>query len=133
MTNCWILLGKKRRIWHKENLTNIYPLDLTAILASRPCRLPKDRRRKTADRRKTALSAVNRPEIADFRDTHDAVDYDDQTHKVEMEFDLQSRRHYIAIDPDLLSRLRQVARSRGISLESLANLWLQKRALAVKN
>ncbi|HEY84780.1 MAG TPA: hypothetical protein G4N96_06690 [Chloroflexi bacterium] len=72
-------------------------------------------------------------EIADFRDTHDAVDYDDQTHKVEMEFDLQSRRHYIAIDPDLLSRLRQVARSRGISLESLANLWLQKRALAVKN
>jgi len=44
----------------KDYLTNIYPSDLTAILASKSCRLPKDRRWKTADRRKTALSAVNR-------------------------------------------------------------------------
>jgi hypothetical protein len=33
-------------------------------------------------------------------------------------------------DPDLLTRLRELARARGVGLESLANLWLQERVLA---
>jgi len=49
-----------------------------------------------------------------------------------MDFDLQTRRHYIAIDPELLVRLHKLAQTRGISLESLTNLWLQERALAVE-
>ena len=69
-------------------------------------------------------------EMAEFWDTHDATDFDDQTHEVAMEFDLRVRRHYVAIDPELLARLRKLAQARGITLESLANLWLQERALA---
>lgn len=69
-------------------------------------------------------------EMADFWDTHDVSDYHDQTHKVEMTFALETRTHYVAIDPELMARLRKLARQRGISLESLANLWLQERALA---
>ncbi len=69
-------------------------------------------------------------EMAEFWDTHDATDFDAQTHEVEMQFDLQRRRHYIAIDPDVLARLREAAAARGLSAESLANLWLQERALA---
>ena len=68
-------------------------------------------------------------EMAEFWDTHDATDFDDQTHEVEFSFDLRSRRHYIAIDPDLLTRLRELAAARGLSAGSLANLWLQERAL----
>ena len=68
-------------------------------------------------------------EMADFWDTHDASDFDDQTHEVSIEFDLRSRRHYIAIDPDVLARLRDAASARGLSAESLANLWLQERVL----
>ena len=45
-------------------------------------------------------------EMAEFWETHDATDYDDQTYKVTMEFDLQTRHHYVAIDPELLARLR---------------------------
>ena len=71
-------------------------------------------------------------EMADFWDTHDAADYDDQTEQVEIEFDLETRRHYIAIDPELQNRLRKLAQARGISLESLANLWLQEQALAAE-
>lgn len=66
-------------------------------------------------------------EMAEFWDTHDATDFDAQTVKADIEFDLHSRRHYIAIDPDLLLHLRQVATARGLSAESLANLWLQER------
>ena len=68
-------------------------------------------------------------EMADFWDTHDASDFDNQTHDVSIEFDLRSRRHYIAIDPDVLARLRDAASARGLSAESLANLWLQERVL----
>ena len=67
--------------------------------------------------------------MADFWDAHDATDFDDQTHEVPVEFDLRSRRHYIAIDPEVLARLRDAASARGLSAESLANLWLQERVL----
>jgi hypothetical protein len=69
-------------------------------------------------------------EMAEFWDTHDATDFHDQTHQVDMEFNLHRRRHYLAIEPELLSRLREQAESRGVGLESLANLWLQERVLA---
>jgi hypothetical protein len=68
-------------------------------------------------------------ELADFWDSHDATEFDAQTREVEMEFDLRARRHYIAIDPDVLARLRAEAAARGLSTESLANLWLQERVL----
>lgn len=72
-------------------------------------------------------------EMAEFWDTRDATDYDDQTQEVEFSCDLRTRRRYIAIDPDVLARLRKVAAARGLSAESLANLWLQERALTQEN
>ncbi|HJW83966.1 MAG TPA: hypothetical protein VJ754_06650 [Anaerolineae bacterium] len=35
----------------------------------------------------------------------------------------------LAIDPEVLARLRDAASARGLSAESLANLWLQERVL----
>jgi hypothetical protein len=72
-------------------------------------------------------------EMDEFWETHDATDYDDRTHEVTMEFDLGTHHHYIAVDPELLARLRRLAQARGISLESLANLWLQGRISAAEN
>ena len=69
-------------------------------------------------------------EMADFWDTHDATDFDEQTYQVSIEFDLDSRRHYLALEPDLIERLRAQAQAQGISLEKLANLWLRERAWA---
>jgi hypothetical protein len=65
-------------------------------------------------------------EIGDFWDSHDATDFEGETHPVEFDVDVQTRRHYVAVDPDLLERLRQEARARGVSAESLINLWLQE-------
>ena len=69
-------------------------------------------------------------EMAEFWDTHDATDFEDQTYEVDITFDLRTRRHYVAIDPDLLQRLRETAASRGLTTESLVNLWLQERVLS---
>jgi len=69
-------------------------------------------------------------EMAAFWDEHDAAEFEDQTHKVDMTFDLAVRRHYVAIDPTLLQDLRRTAVSRGLNTESLINLWLQERLLS---
>jgi hypothetical protein len=65
-------------------------------------------------------------EIGDFWDSHDATDFEGETCPVEFDVDVQTRRHYVAVEPDLLERLRREAHARGVSAESLINLWLQE-------
>jgi hypothetical protein len=83
---------------------------------------------------KDKLSSISKSstieEMAEFWDTHDVTDFEDDTYEVEMEFDIQFRSHYVAIDPDLLQGLRKAAASRGLSAESLINLWLQEKLLS---
>lgn len=77
---------------------------------------------------KTSLSqSTSLEELADFWDSHDMADFEAETEAVEMTFDLKARRHYVAIDPDLLNSLRETAQMRGLTTESLVNLWLQER------
>lgn len=67
-------------------------------------------------------------EAADFWDMHSVADYPSEV--VDVEFDLQGARKYVAIDTEVLSQLEHRARDRGISLETLVNLWLQERLSA---
>jgi len=68
-------------------------------------------------------------EMADYWDSHDATDFDAETREADIEFDIHTIHHYIALDPDLLTQLRRIAQRRGLGTESLANLWLQERVL----
>ena len=88
---------------------------------------------ENADRVSSLSHSSTLADMADFWDTHDATEFDAQTHEVAMSFDLRTRRHYIAVDPDVLAQVREAAAARGLSIESLANLWLQERALSVKS
>lgn len=66
--------------------------------------------------------------IAEFWDTHSLADHWDDTEPAELAFAPEARRHYlIAIDPQLLARIGEMARSRGLQTESLINLWLEQR------
>ncbi|HKP53313.1 MAG TPA: CopG family antitoxin [Chloroflexia bacterium] len=62
-------------------------------------------------------------EIGDFWDTHSLADYWDQIHEVDFEIRAK-RRHRIVVDPDLYTRVEAEAHIRGISPETLVNLWL---------
>ena len=67
--------------------------------------------------------------IASFWDSHSLADYWDQTEPAAFEFDPKARRHYlVAVDPDLMVRIRAVAQRRGLQTESLINLWLEQQA-----
>jgi hypothetical protein len=62
--------------------------------------------------------------MAAFWDERDATEFEDQTHEVDVTFDLAVRRPYVATDPSLLQKLQQKAAARGLNTESLINLWL---------
>ncbi len=67
-------------------------------------------------------------EIAEFWDTHSLADYWDQTEPAQFEISPELRRCYlVAVEPGLLSRVRQAAHARGVSTESLVNLLLEQR------
>ena len=74
----------------------------------------------------TILGAHTLEEIREFWDTHSLDDYWDQTHEVEFEVRAKRKRR-ITIDPEVYSQLEAEARSRGIQIETLINLWLVER------
>lgn len=67
-------------------------------------------------------------EQAEFWDTHDSAKYPAEW--VEFEVDIHARQHYVAIEPEMLTEIRHAAHARGLSAESLINLWLQERLKA---
>jgi len=78
-------------------------------------------------RRKSSISkASSYEEIGEFCDTHDLADYWDQLEPVEFEIDIQSEVIYYAIDRELSVKIQYVAKRRGISADTLINLWLQE-------
>jgi hypothetical protein len=76
---------------------------------------------------KTSLSNANTyQEIGEFWDQHDATEFGEQT-EVEFEVNIQTQRRYYPIDRELSQKIKQVAEERGISEETLLNLWVQEK------
>ena len=89
--------------------------------------MARSKTQKTKQQRTSLSGARTLREVADFWDTHDLTDFEDQTRDVDIEVEIESRRHYVAIDPELMEQLTREARARGLSTQSLVNLWLQER------
>ncbi len=70
-------------------------------------------------------------EIADFWDTHSLNDYWDQTQEVAFEVRAKRRRR-VTLDPQVYAKLEAEAHTRGISPETLINLWLAERLQEAK-
>ena len=72
------------------------------------------------------LSAISRAqtmeEMGKFWDVHDFTEFDDNAPDVEFTI-----ANSISIEADLLSAVERQARLRGVSTETLVNLWLQEK------
>jgi hypothetical protein len=66
-------------------------------------------------------------EAAEFWDTHDLADYWDLREEVDFEVNLHRRGYLVAVDPELAKRLATEAHRRGLSTETLSNLWLNEK------
>lgn len=73
-------------------------------------------------------------EMAAFWETHSLADYWDQTESVDFDFAPEARRQYlVGVDREVLARVQRLARTRGVSIESLVNLLLEQRLLEIEN
>jgi len=66
---------------------------------------------------------------ADFWDSHSLGEYWDQTREIDVEVRAQRRRR-VTLDPEVWERVVSQARMRGVSPETLVNLWLLERTQA---
>ena len=66
-------------------------------------------------------------DIGEFWDTHDLADYWDQTEPAEFEVDVRSEVTYYALDRKLSEDVRSLAKKRGVSADTLLNLWVQEK------
>jgi hypothetical protein len=70
-------------------------------------------------------------EIADFWDAHSTADYEQLTQQVHFEVQLPNRhaQKSIILLPELSETIEAMARRRGVSVETLVNVWLTEKIL----
>ena len=68
-------------------------------------------------------------EFQEFWDTHDITEFEDQLREVDFTVDIQKGRHLVAVEEGLLRRIRSAARRKGVSTETLINVWLMEKSL----
>lgn len=77
---------------------------------------------------KSSISkASSYEEIGEFWSTRDLADYWSETEPAEFEVNIQSEITYFAVDTKLSERIRSLAKKRGISADTLLNLWVQEK------
>ena len=73
------------------------------------------------------LSSVSRADslekMGEFWDRHDFTDYDDPE-AADVEFTIRCA---VPLEPGLLTQVEEQAQRRGVSVETLVNLWLQEK------
>lgn len=82
--------------------------------------MPSDKKRQIPKHFRTL------EEAGKFWDAHDLGDYWDQTEDAAMSFRLKRKRYLFSIEPGLARKLHAAAVARGISPETIANLWLRE-------
>lgn len=65
-------------------------------------------------------------EASEFWDAHSFLDYDD-IQEIDFEVDLKREVHYFAVEKKLAKQIHELARQRGVSAETLVNLWLESK------
>ncbi|MFQ5685955.1 MAG: CopG family antitoxin [Candidatus Scalindua sp.] len=77
---------------------------------------------------KSSISkAESYKEISEFWDTHDLSDYWDETKEVKFDVNIELEKTYYAVDKTLSEQIEIVAKNRGVSADTLINLWIQEK------
>lgn len=66
-------------------------------------------------------------ELAEFFDTHDLGEYEEELPETHFEVNLQRRTHLVAIDEEINSRLTEIAEQEQMPAEALVNAWLREK------
>jgi CopG antitoxin of type II toxin-antitoxin system len=79
-------------------------------------------------RTKSSISkATSYAEMGAYWDEHDLSDAWDSTSEAGFEFIAEPQITYFAIERDLSEKIRSLASSRGVSADTLLNMWVQEK------
>jgi hypothetical protein len=76
-------------------------------------------------KRDPILSSMTIEEASEFWDNHSVADY--PTRVVQMHYAPEGQTTFVAVANDILGLLEKRAKQRGVSVETLVNLWLQEK------
>lgn len=72
-------------------------------------------------------------EASDFWDTHDAGDYEEYLRPVKEKLSVKENLpQAVLLESALMEQLKSTARKRGVSVETLINLWLKERLVVAE-
>ncbi len=75
----------------------------------------------------TLSQATSYKEIGEFWDTHDLSDFWDKTKEAQFDVDIESEVIYYAVDRTLSEKIQSLAQKRGVTADTLINLWVQEK------
>ncbi len=79
--------------------------------------------------RSSLSKAKSYREIGEFWDTHDLTEFWGQTKKASFEVGIESEVTYYSLDKRLAEKVQAIAHERGVSGDTLINLWVQEKLL----
>lgn len=80
------------------------------------------------EKHKSSVSeATSYNEIGEFWDTNDLSDFWDRTREASFEVDVESEVTYYAVDRMLSDKIQAIAQKRGVTADTLLNLWVQEK------
>lgn len=71
------------------------------------------------------LNSIN--ELVDFFETHDMGDYWEQMPEADFEVKIKRRKHLIALEEDVVTKITRIAKAKKVSSEALINTWLKEK------
>lgn len=71
--------------------------------------------------------ATTYKEIGEFWDTHDLSEFWDKTKDASFEVNIESEVTYYAVDRVLSEKIQAIAQKRGVTADTLINLWVQEK------
>ena len=75
----------------------------------------------------------NRQEMAEWFDTHDLAEYQDEFKTVKVRFAKHlSAGLHIRLDPETLNQLREEAHQKGVGPTTLARMWIREHLQGVR-
>ncbi|MEW5694109.1 MAG: CopG family antitoxin [Candidatus Hydrogenedentota bacterium] len=74
---------------------------------------------------------TNIKESSEFWDTYDAGDHEKYLRPIQEDIKVSKKLpQAVLVKPSLLEKLKKIAKQKGISLETLINLWLNEKVLS---
>jgi predicted DNA binding CopG/RHH family protein len=67
-------------------------------------------------------------QLANFWETHDLTDYEEQLHEVSYKVARKPTRQFVVtLSDELTQTMRKAVHHEGVSMQTLVNLWVQER------